>query len=242
MARVIVFRGRDKERTYELVKKRMVIGRGDDADIRVDNPLVSRAHAIVSFRDGHWLIEDLESPNGLYLNGSRTKSSRLQVGDRIELGRHVLIFEGTGESTFDVDTARRLPVMDGSAGEATAILRAGEVMDIQRRVRERMKMHLVIVSEGQRRDLPLDKDEYLIGYSESCTIRLPGKALFGKEVGRLKRDGDSYSLTSLTSLQKITINGARSAQQRLKDGDRIKVRGTTLQFHQPVGVQKKSEG
>lgn len=219
----------------------MVIGRGEDADIRVDNPLVSRAHAIVQFTEGRWLIEDLDSPNGLYLNGKRTKSSPLKVGDRIELGRHVLIFEGSGDSDFDVETMHAKPLDDGTSSEATAILKPLEVEDIQQRVRERMKMHLVLVWEQQRKEVRLDQEEYLIGYSDRCTLRLPGKAVFGREVAVLAREGDTYSLQALSQISKVRINDKRVEFAALRDGDRIRIRNVTIQFHQRVGRQGKPQ-
>ena len=235
MARVIVFRGRDKEQTVQLNQRRLVVGRGDDADIRVDNPLVSRAHAIIAFNKGRWMVEDLESPNGLYLNGKRTKAAPLEVGDRIELGRHVLIFEGSGESDFDVDTHRGSTLPDVTGSEATAILKPFEVEDIQRRTRARMAMHLVMVWEQQRKELKLEKESYTIGYTETCDLRIPGKAFLGKELARLTRDGETYRVESLSSMYKLRINGEKATAGSLKDGDRFQLRNVTFQFHQPVG-------
>jgi hypothetical protein len=238
VARIIVFRGREKEQTCQLNKRRMLIGRGDDADIRVDNPLVSRAHAVVRFGRSGWQVEDLESPNGLYLNGKRTKVASLEVGDRIELGRHVLIFEGTGESEFDVETQNHSYHSEGSATEATAILKPMDVEELHRRVRSRMKMHLVMVWDQQRKEIFLDKDRYLIGYSNACNIRLPGSSLLGKEVARLSREGETYRLEALTAMNKVRINGKRAEFQALVDGDRIHIRNVTIQFHQDVGRKK----
>jgi len=238
MARVIVFRGRNKERSYNLTSRRTVIGRGKDADIRVDNPLVSRAHALLIFKDGHWVVEDLDSPNGLYLNGERTKSSRLEVGDRIELGRHVLIFEGSGESEFDVDTQRSSPLAEGSSSEATAILRTKEIKNIHERIRQRMGRHLAIVWDGQRKEIPLTEQHYVVGWDDTCTIRLPGKVLFGKKAAELKRSGDTYTITPLSGLNKIRVNGAKLSLRQLEDGDRIQIRSVTLEFHLRIGSKK----
>jgi pSer/pThr/pTyr-binding forkhead associated (FHA) protein len=238
---MIIFRGRDKERSVQLNQKRMVIGRGEDADIRVDNPLVSRAHAIVSFTEGRWVIEDLESPNGLYLNGKRTKLSALTVGDRIELGRHVLIFEGSGDSEFDVQTTRSSRPRERSSSEDTAILTPMDVEDIQRRVRQRMKMHVVLVWDQERQEVHLDREEYLVGYSDRCTLRLPGKAVFGKEVALLTRDGDTYSLQALSSFNKVRINDKRVQFRALRNGDRIRIGSVTIEFHQPVGGKPTGE-
>lgn len=235
MARMIIFRGREKERSVQLNQKRMVIGRGEDADIQVDNPLVSRAHAIVSFTEGRWGIEDLESPNGLYLNGKRTEFSALTVGDRIELGRHVLIFEGSGDSEFDVASLARGRTPRGLATEDTAILTPMDVEAIQRRVRHRMRMHVVLLWDQERQEVHLDREEYLVGYSDRCTLRLPGKTFFGKEVALLTRDGDTYTLQALSSVNQVQVNDNRVQLRALRNGDRIRIRNVTIQFHQPIG-------
>ena len=235
MARLIVFRGRNKERTYTLSSRSMVIGRGDDADIRVDNPLVSRSHALLTFRGSRWVVEDLDSPNGLYVNGKRSSEHELEVGDRIELGRHVLIFEGSGKSDFDVDTARNMPQPLLDDDEVTTILSPHEIRNIQDRARQRMKTHILMVWDGQRKEVPLPEEHYLIGYSDECSIRLPGKALFGKVVAELKDSGTSWTITSRASLGKVKVNGNKVDRKQLRDGDRIQVRNVTLQFHDGIG-------
>lgn len=63
-----------------------VIGRGKDCDLAVDQPAVSRQHAVLR-RDGSDLwIEDLGSSNGTFVNGSRTSRSILGPGDRFSIG------------------------------------------------------------------------------------------------------------------------------------------------------------
>ncbi|MEE2828587.1 MAG: FHA domain-containing protein [Myxococcota bacterium] len=235
MARLIVFRGRNKERTYTLASRSMVIGRGDDADIRVDNPLVSRSHALLSFRGSRWVIEDLDSPNGLYVNGERISEHELAVGDRIELGRHVLIFEGSGKSDFDVDTARNIPQPLLDDDEATTILSPMEIKNIQTRARQRMNAHVLMVWDGQRKEVPLSDEQYLVGYSDECSIRLPGKALFGKVVAELKRSGTNWTITSRASRGKVKITGSMVDSKQLRDRDRIQIRNVTLQFHDGIG-------
>src|ERR1700733_3520073 len=50
---------------------RMVLGRGDDCDIRVPHESVSRQHAVLTGGDAGWQIEDLESLNGTFVSGTR---------------------------------------------------------------------------------------------------------------------------------------------------------------------------
>src|SRR5215831_3450777 len=71
-----------------LIKDSAVIGRDENAGVRVDNALVSRRHAEVFFDNGTWWLKDLESTNGTYVEGSRI--SRLALTDitTFNLGRN----------------------------------------------------------------------------------------------------------------------------------------------------------
>jgi DNA-binding winged helix-turn-helix (wHTH) protein len=70
-----------------------VIGRAEDATIRIDSPGVSRYHARVLVSDGAATLEDVQSKNGTYLNETRLSASApLSEGDEIKIGRVVLTF------------------------------------------------------------------------------------------------------------------------------------------------------
>jgi hypothetical protein len=67
------------------------IGRSAVADIRLDDPTVSRRHALIVKTEGGSLrVLDDRSLNGLYLNGERVEWSRLKDGDELEIGRYRL--------------------------------------------------------------------------------------------------------------------------------------------------------
>ena len=230
MAKVIVFRGRRKEASYELARREMVIGRGEGADIRVDNPVVSRTHATLAFERGAWRVKDLKSPNGLHVNGQRVTDHELQVGDRIELGQHIVVFAGA-ETCWDVDTVGDQRLSDLGGDEPTAILPPSEIQSIHRRVKSRMKAHMVLVHGTQRREIPLARDRYVVGFSEDCDIRLPGRALFGKKVAELARRGNEWSILSLSSLAPVRVGGQKQSTRVLKDGDVIGIKDAELTFH-----------
>jgi two-component system, cell cycle response regulator len=69
----------------------MVIGRDATADIRVDDPAVSRMHIRMYIDDGNYAIEDLGSVNGTLVNGTRVSRRHLVDGDRIQLGSRVIL-------------------------------------------------------------------------------------------------------------------------------------------------------
>jgi pSer/pThr/pTyr-binding forkhead associated (FHA) protein len=67
-----------------------VIGRDGGCDVRLDDPLVSRRHAVVVSCAGELFIEDLGSANGLFVNGDRRRRTlALRDGDVIQLGTTV---------------------------------------------------------------------------------------------------------------------------------------------------------
>ncbi len=64
-----------------------VIGRSDEADCVLPDPNISRRHAeLRQTNDGSWEIVDMNSTNGIKVNGRRMPSSRLRDGDQVTLG------------------------------------------------------------------------------------------------------------------------------------------------------------
>lgn len=94
---LIVEQGMDDASIIPLEERVQVIGKTSTADIFVDNPFISRRHAQLSQEKGHFVIQDLGSKNGTYLNGARLDSNPVQLrnGDRLELaeGQVVLRFQ-----------------------------------------------------------------------------------------------------------------------------------------------------
>jgi hypothetical protein len=63
------------------------LGRSDGADIRIDDPFASSAHARIFGREDFMYVEDMGSTNGTYLNGRQLrKPERLKVADVIRIG------------------------------------------------------------------------------------------------------------------------------------------------------------
>lgn len=87
-------------RTYELYRDEVVVGRAIDADIPINSTDLSRKHiALKRSAHGQYTVVDLDSRNGLYLNGVKVHSALLHDGDNLQLGTVVLIFhEGRGSS------------------------------------------------------------------------------------------------------------------------------------------------
>ena len=80
-------------RRHELVKRAVVLGRSRDCDITVDDANVSRRHAEIRQENGSYWIVDLDSTNGVEVNGKRVRRAELAHDDEIVLGTTGLTFE-----------------------------------------------------------------------------------------------------------------------------------------------------
>ena len=78
-----------------LVRQTMTVGRREACDIRLDFPNVSGMHCELTFRDGHWIIRDLDSTNGLKVNGVRVPKKVLHPGDVITIAKRSFTIEYT---------------------------------------------------------------------------------------------------------------------------------------------------
>jgi hypothetical protein len=83
---VVAAMGHQPGTTFD-VGEGATFGRTSGADIRVDDPFASSAHARIYDRGGFMYVEDMGSTNGTYLNGRQLKSAeRLSMGDTIRIG------------------------------------------------------------------------------------------------------------------------------------------------------------
>src|SRR5947209_12047951 len=77
--------------------RRILVGRAPSADLRLDDPRVSRLHARIEMRDDGVYVEDLGSRNGTAVDGEAvTEPRRLEVDDEVTVGSAALVFRGVG--------------------------------------------------------------------------------------------------------------------------------------------------
>jgi Protein of unknown function (DUF3662)/FHA domain len=81
---------------HDLADDKVVLGRSRDCDITLDDPNVSRRHAEIRRENGAFWIVDLNSTNGIEVNGERVERARLSDSDTILIGKTELTFEHAG--------------------------------------------------------------------------------------------------------------------------------------------------
>ena len=84
------------------LRDRFVLGRDAEADLELNDPLVSRRHAMISLREGRWLLSDLGSQNGTRLNGAAVRTPEpLASGAIVDIGASRLEFSEDGGAVRD---------------------------------------------------------------------------------------------------------------------------------------------
>lgn len=89
-----VITGQEPGRVYELRGLVSIIGRTDNAAVRLDDEGVSREHAAISYHADarEFRVSDMHSANGTLLNGSRVSEYALRDGDKLLVGETLLLF------------------------------------------------------------------------------------------------------------------------------------------------------
>lgn len=95
-------------REFACIRTELRIGRTEDNDIALEHRSLSRLHAKLVREDtGEWRVLDMQSANGLKVNGESYAQATLSSGDIIELGHVKLRFIGPGESTAELPYSQR---------------------------------------------------------------------------------------------------------------------------------------
>ena len=232
----IILKFKDKVLKEVPVEKELVtIGRRPDNDIEIDNLAVSGHHARIFKMEDWFLVEDLNSLNGTFVNGKMIQESPLRNGDEILIGKHILKFIST-----DVSGSK----------EPEAVLKKGEAsetMVIDSKVQQEMlaqmskersltgsgeAMGRVTILEGSTDKKAYDLTERMtsIGKESSAKIRLKG-FFAPKFAAFVNRSKEGYFI-SPASGKELKVNGeVVSGKYKLQDGDIIQVAGIKMDFN-----------
>jgi pSer/pThr/pTyr-binding forkhead associated (FHA) protein len=88
---VVIVEGANEGEQVSLDDAPILIGRGADAAIRLDDDYVSTRHARIASSGDQWFVEDLGSTNGTYIGSHRlTQPTTLQLGSKVRIGKTTL--------------------------------------------------------------------------------------------------------------------------------------------------------
>lgn len=127
-ARLVVYKGKLRGKIFNLpIAGRVVLGRSSQASIVIPDANLSRSHCSISATPRGYVLEDLNSTNGTFVNGKRTAKALLREGDRIVMGETEMEFRvkerfDDGETKMDLVPVGN--VEEISPSEALQLLRA----------------------------------------------------------------------------------------------------------------------
>ena len=104
-----VLEGVDKGRVFRELPIPVTIGREEGNVLRLNDERISRFHAKVQVDNEDYILTDLESTNGTRVNGTVVQIRRLRFGDRVSLGRSLLLFGSNDE------IAARMATIEGGS-------------------------------------------------------------------------------------------------------------------------------
>jgi pSer/pThr/pTyr-binding forkhead associated (FHA) protein len=165
---------RHRDQAYPLGPRPFTIGRSDTCELTIDDDtLMSRRHATFVVRGELVTVEDLDSRNGVFVNGARVRGpSPLALGDRIVVGSQELLL-AEGEQTSEVEEATEIVADDLAAATLASA-------PLPREVRARASdVDFVVIGGHEYAVLP--KSEYLRLHALATT---DGPAPTSKQPGK----------------------------------------------------------
>lgn len=234
MARIILKFKELVLKDFSLQDGGKTIGRAPGNDVVLENLLVSGHHARIDQAGGEYIITDLQSKNGTYVNGARVSSVKLKHGDQILVGKHTLVFEldAAQVSAADKDMVEETMFVQ-SAGAIPGQPPAQAAPETESAASPAPVEPLGVLSylSGGKGECELTKKLVKMGKGEEADVQIGG-FLTPKVVATISRRPTGYHITPMTGRVKVRVNGVPvEGSQRLKEFDTIEVGAVVFQFY-----------
>ncbi|NOZ38979.1 MAG: FHA domain-containing protein [Planctomycetes bacterium] len=129
MASLFVIRGRDQGTRFQLEETVHTVGRTQGNSVRLHDTEVSRSHAELIRRGDAYILRDLSSSNGTFVNGQPATEQELVSGDQLQVGRSLILYTGFLEESSE-DIADKVDIVprtnDDDASQIVAALSHSE--------------------------------------------------------------------------------------------------------------------
>lgn len=231
---------------FELIKSEIILGRDDSADIAIPASAVSRRHARLMLEGENYVLEDLGSSNGTFVNGQKLTGRRpLQAGDQIRLGQTItLVYQSPSTAHEPERTAvRRTPavpshVMQTSIGDEPIIpMKAGP------------RQLIVTIAGANSQTHTLTRQTITIGRTADNDIAIPSQIVSGKHARLEQASGGGYKLVVLPEARNPVLFEGRPLEgsRVLRHGDMLRIGSqdpgvmVTLTYEAPAEAAQQVE-
>ena len=209
--------------------ERLVIGRGADADVVIDNSAISRHHSALELRDGTLFLSDLKSLNGTTVNGTKiTSRVPITLEDKVGIGKFRLT--PASDSAQDVSSSYATSM---DMEDETVFVSSPKKQQPQQNNKAPSDHRLTVISgESTPKELSLDgKASVKIGRDSSCDIIIKGWFVAKAQCFITSKNAKHFivpqSSWSATKLNDVSIN----AERLLRPGDTIEIRRVKIRYN-----------
>jgi pSer/pThr/pTyr-binding forkhead associated (FHA) protein len=210
----------------------LVIGRGQECDLVIDNLGVSRKHAEIRSEGSVLVLHDLRSGNGTFVNGRRVTQHNLNDSDGIAIGKFDIEFQlDRAEGVLaphepETNDDQRTP-----RGDFTLQLDSRVLEQRQRDRASKLKAYLILGAgkRSRRKTVMLDRPVFAIGKERMCNLQVGGFFTARKHCLILRSDS-SFRLVDTSQRRRTYLNETSIDDERLKDGDVIRVGRSRFEF------------
>ena len=230
---VVLYAGEKQLATYSLTSGELTIGRTAGNSILLENPGVSRRHAVIRADGDRVVLEDLGSANGSFVNGQKAGTQELKDGDEIQIVKHRLIFRVPREAEA---AKRAAPAMDAGKTmmiDPTAMAAAMGGKGAASPPRADTAATPVLRPRLILPDLKkyaLEDEEIAVGSGADCQVQISGMFVAKVHARILPAEKGQYKLIHLGGLAGTRVNGERVSEHLLKHGDEIEIGGKKILF------------
>ena len=219
----------------ELQSDVTTIGRSFDSDVTIDNAGVSAHHARITRSGDDFVIEDIGSRNGIYVNGKRVSRQSLSYGDEVVISKHILKLTNSDEpvTPHEASNDDLHQVVQG----ATVEVDVSNLGELVKQRQSRYSAYLLLTGERKRRSkYPLTNLNFKIGKGNESDIYTPGW-FAPRNAARIVCRSDGFYIIP-EKRGKVRVNGlAVNSPLALKDGDGFSVRGLSFMFYKQTDEQ-----
>ncbi len=223
MPELVFFRRGDEVLRFSIDKPKVVLGRGEQCDVSLPDPEISRAHVELTVdAKGACSVKDL-SGKGTLVAGQRVTSGALADGADLSLGQWRAVYRASASRPTSVDSTE--------VGARTELAATGEREDTaQAQVRVRTAS-----GESQHR---LQLDSFVAGSDPSCDLALAHKFISSKHVKISRRDGNRFHVIDQHSTNGTWVGPVRVFEAEVPFFTPLRLGETELVI-EPWGVGKQ---
>ena len=236
MYKLIIEDDEGKTTVVPLVRDEITIGRKEGNTIRLTERNVSRRHAKLVRSNGSVQIEDLQSHNGIKINGDRIAGrAPVSEGDRIQIGDYQLALK--------VDKAASAPGGERGDEKTTPFFKEQEKAPADAPTRaqpvisatpeaDRPARLVVVSSNFAGQEFPLDKAAVVIGRTDENDVVVNHRSI-SRHHAKIVREAGHYHVVDLQSANGVRVNGEEYGKVELRKGDHIDLGHVRLRFIAP---------